>query len=54
LNQGRTTEKKKALYAKIAERLHANLGVRKEDVVICLLEVSAEDWSLGNGIAQYA
>ena len=54
LNRGRTTEKKKALYALIAERLNANLGVRKEDVVICLLEVSPEDWSLGNGVAQYA
>ena len=54
LNGGRTTDKKKALYAKIAERLHANLGIRKEDVVISLLEVSPEDWSLGNGEAQYA
>ena len=54
LNSGRTTDKKKALYAKIAERLHANLGIRPEDVVISLLEVSPEDWSLGNGQAQYA
>jgi len=54
LNSGRTTDKKKALYAKIAERLNANLGIRKEDVVISLLEVAPEDWSLGNGEAQYA
>ena len=54
LNGGRTTDKKKALYATIAERLHANLGIRKEDVVISLLEISPEDWSLGNGEAQYA
>ena len=54
LNHGRTTDQKKALYAKIAERLNANLGIRKEDVVITLLEVSPEDWSLGNGEAQYA
>jgi len=54
LNHGRTTDKKKALYAKLAERLNANLGVRREDVVISLLEVSPEDWSLGNGEAQYA
>jgi len=54
LNRGRTTDKKKALYAKLAERLNANLGVRREDVVISLLEVSPEDWSLGNGEAQYA
>lgn len=54
LNAGRTTEQKKALYAAIARRLHTNLGVRKEDVVISLIEVAAEDWSLGNGVAQYA
>jgi len=54
LNAGRTTDKKKALYATIAEHLHAKLGIRKEDVVISLLEVSPEDWSLGNGEAQYA
>ena len=54
LNGGRTTDKKKALYATIAQRLHANLGIRKEDVVISLLEISPEDWSLGNGEAQYA
>ncbi len=54
LNRGRTTDLKKALYAQIAERLNTNLGIRKEDVVISLLEVSPEDWSLGNGDAQYA
>ena len=54
LNRGRTTDKKKALYAAIAERLNANLGIRKADIVISLLEVSPEDWSLGNGVAQYA
>ena len=51
LNGGRTTDKKKALYAKIAERLNTKLGIRVEDVVISLLEVSPEDWSLGNGEA---
>lgn len=54
LNAGRTIEKKKALYAEIANRLRADPGVRPEDVVISLLEVSKEDWSLGNGVAQYA
>ncbi|TQV83620.1 tautomerase family protein [Denitrobaculum tricleocarpae] len=54
LNAGRTVEKKKALYAEIAKRLTADPGVRPEDVVISLLEVSKENWSLGNGVAQYA
>ncbi len=54
LNAGRTVDKKKALYAEIAKKLAANPGVRPEDVVISLVEVAVEDWSLGNGIAQYA
>lgn len=54
LNAGRTVEKKKALYAEIAKRLSNDPGVRPEDIVISLVEVAMEDWSLGNGIAQYA
>ncbi len=54
LNAGRSTEKKKALYAAIANRLKEDPGVRPEDVVISLIEVATEDWSLGNGLAQYA
>ena len=54
LNAGRTTDKKKALYAEIAKRLNKKLGIRKEDVVISLVEIAPEDWSLGNGEAQYA
>lgn len=54
LNEGRTTDMKKALYATIADRLHAELAVRKDDVLINLVEVKKENWSFGNGIAQYA
>jgi len=54
LNQGRSTDQKKALYSKIAERLSASLDVRPEDVVVSLIEVQLEDWSLGNGEGQYA
>ena len=54
LNEGRSTEMKKAFYAAIAEHLHAELGIRKEDVFISLMEVKKENWSFGNGIAQYA
>ena len=54
INAGRSVEKKKALYAAIAKRLEADPGVRPEDVVVSLIEVAAEDWSLGNGVAQYA
>jgi len=54
LNEGRSLELKKAFYRKLAERLHAELGVRLEDVFINLVEVKKENWSFGNGIAQYA
>ena len=53
INAGRSVEKKQALYAAIAKRLEADPGIRPEDVVVSLLEVAAEDWSLGNGVAQY-
>lgn len=54
LNLGRTVEVKKALFARIAGLLHEQLGVRKEDVLIGLVEVPKENWSFGNGEAQYA
>jgi phenylpyruvate tautomerase PptA (4-oxalocrotonate tautomerase family) len=54
LNQGRTLQVKKALFAKIAGLLHHELKVRKEDVLINLVEVAKENWSFGNGVAQYA
>jgi 4-oxalocrotonate tautomerase len=54
LNEGRTTELKKAFYKAIAEGLHQRLGLRKQDVFIGLVEVKKENWSFGNGEAQYA
>ena len=54
LNVGRVLEQKKALYARIVGLLGDKLGVRREDVLITLLEVNREDWSFGNGVAQYA
>jgi phenylpyruvate tautomerase PptA (4-oxalocrotonate tautomerase family) len=54
LNKGRTLELKKALYQAIADGLHQRLNVRREDVLINLIEVDKENWSFGNGLAQYA
>jgi 4-oxalocrotonate tautomerase len=51
---GRTVNQKKALFKNIAELLAAEQGVRQEDVFINLVEVARENWSFGNGIAQYA
>jgi phenylpyruvate tautomerase PptA (4-oxalocrotonate tautomerase family) len=54
LNEGRTLEQKKALYQTIAQNLNTHLSIRLEDVFINLVEVKKENWSFGNGIAQYA
>jgi 4-oxalocrotonate tautomerase family enzyme len=54
LREGRTVEKKRALYQAIADGLHERLGVRRQDVFIVLTEVRKENWSFGNGVAQYA
>ena len=51
---GRTLDQKKSLFATIADGLHARAGVRREDVFVSLVEVKKENWSFGNGIAQYA
>ena len=54
LNSGRTLEQKKGFYKAVADGLHGRLGIRREDVFISLVEVAKENWSFGNGIAQYA
>jgi len=50
----RTVEQKKALYRAIVERLAKAPGLRPQDVFINLVEVAKENWSFGNGEAQYA
>lgn len=54
LNAGRTVEQKRELYRRLADDLHAAAGVRREDVIVSLVEVAKENWSFGNGEAQYA
>ena len=53
-NEGRTVEQKTALYKAIADGLAATLSLRREDVFVSLIEVKRENWSFGNGVAQYA
>ena len=54
LNEGRTLDQKRLLYKGIADGLHDRLGMRREDVCINLVEVCKDNWSYGNGEAQYA
>lgn len=53
LNAGRTLEMKRALYRAIAEKLAKDPGLRKEDVLINLVEVPRENWSFGDGEMSY-
>jgi phenylpyruvate tautomerase PptA (4-oxalocrotonate tautomerase family) len=53
LTEGRTVAVKQKFYATLVERLNVELGVRPADVFINLVEVKKENWSFGNGIAQY-
>jgi len=53
LSSGRRPQQKRALYRRMAEILAESPGVRPQDLLINLVEVSWENWSFGNGEAQY-
>ena len=53
LSAGRSVEQKSAFYARVAELVVDTTQVRREDVTIVLVENSRENWSFGNGVAQY-
>jgi 4-oxalocrotonate tautomerase len=53
ISVGRTLEQRKAIFALIADKL-GKVGVRPQDVLVNLLETQRENWSFGDGIAQYA
>ena len=50
----RSIEQKKAFFRSIAGRLAEHPGIRPQDGFINLVEVKKENWSFGNGEAQYA
>jgi 4-oxalocrotonate tautomerase len=54
LNSGRSLEMKERFYQAVADGLHKGVKIRREDVWINLVEVPKENWSFGNGVAQYA
>ncbi|UDQ89836.1 tautomerase family protein [Xanthobacter autotrophicus] len=53
-NDTRTVDQKKEMFRRIALYLSESPGLRREDVFVNLIEVKKENWSLGNGVAQYA
>jgi 4-oxalocrotonate tautomerase len=47
LNRGRTVEMKERFYKAVADELHENLKLRREDVFINLVEAQKENWFYG-------
>ncbi|KUL46095.1 tautomerase [Streptomyces sp. NRRL F-4489] len=54
LRAGRTPDQKRALYRRIAELAEEYAGTEPRNVFVTLTENASVDWSLGNGLAQYA
>jgi phenylpyruvate tautomerase PptA (4-oxalocrotonate tautomerase family) len=53
LSTGRKPGQKKKLFQRMAEILREKPGLRPQDLMISLVEVAWENWSFGNGEAQY-
>ncbi len=53
LSTGRKPQQKRLLFKCMAEILAESPGLRPQDLLINLVEVSWENWSFGNGEAQY-
>lgn len=49
----RTQIEKTNFYQKLADTLHEHTDIRKEDIMISLVENTDEDWSFFNGKAQF-
>ena len=54
LSTGRKLAQKRKLFKRMAEILAENPGLRPHDLMVNLVEVAWENWSFGNGEAQYA
>jgi phenylpyruvate tautomerase PptA (4-oxalocrotonate tautomerase family) len=54
LSAGRKPGQKRKLFQRIVELFATSPGVRPQDVMINLVETAWENWSFGNGEAQYA
>ncbi len=53
LSTGRKLAQKRKLFRRMAEILAENPGLKPQDLMITLVEVVWENWSFGNGEAQY-
>jgi 4-oxalocrotonate tautomerase len=53
MSAGRKPQQKRRLFQRMAEILAESPGLKPQDLVINLVEVAWENWSFGNGEAQY-
>lgn len=53
ITRPRTTAQKEAFYRRVVDRLHDELGMRKEDVMVSMVQNTDEDWSFFGGDAQF-
>ncbi len=51
--QGRTEDQKRALYARLADRLWERTGLAPSDLIVSVTENTRADWSFGMGRAQF-
>src|SRR5262245_21834304 len=51
--QGRTRDHKQSVYRALADQLHTETGLKPTDLIVSVVENDREDWSFGNGVAQF-
>ena len=49
----RTREEKEAFYRRLCQELRQHCGIQPSDVMVAMTENTDEDWSFGNGRAQF-
>lgn len=49
---GRTQQQKQSLYKELANQLHNEINIPKENIFVVLVETDLENWSFGDGLAQ--
>ena len=53
VSRPRGKEAKQTFYKLLVDELRKSCGIEPSDVMVSIIENSDEDWSFGNGIAQY-
>ncbi|WP_440857165.1 tautomerase family protein [Staphylococcus shinii] len=53
ITRPRTQQQKQSFYSELTNKLHDDMGIRKEDIMFSLIENTNEDWSFFNGEAQF-